>query len=48
MTLSAPVAAVVVLSIKRTMSGAFAGVRKYWTANGNSDKMIARRKGGHL
>jgi hypothetical protein len=47
MTLSAPVAAVVALSVKRTMSGHSADVRKYWIANGNSDKMFAGRKGGH-
>lgn len=41
-------AAVVALSVKRTMGDYFADVRKYWITNGNSDRMIVRRKGGHL
>jgi hypothetical protein len=41
-------AAATVLSGKRTMSGHPATVRKYWTENGNADKMIVGRKGGHL
>lgn len=48
MTPSAPVAAIVTLSVKRTMSGHSANVRKYWITNGNSDRMIVGRKGGHL
>jgi hypothetical protein len=45
---SARAAAATVLSDKRTVSGHTATVRKYWTENGNSDKMIVGRKGGHL
>jgi hypothetical protein len=45
---SARAAVVTVLSDKRTMSGHPATVRKYWTENGNSDKMIIGRQGGHL
>jgi hypothetical protein len=48
MMTSAPVAAIVVLSVKRTMNGQLPGVRKCWNTDGNSDKVIAGRKGGHL
>jgi DNA invertase Pin-like site-specific DNA recombinase len=34
------------LSVKRTMSGQLRGVRKGWTADGNSDTMFVGRKSG--
>jgi hypothetical protein len=48
MTPFAWAAAALVLSAKRTMSGHCTAVRMYWTVIGNSDKIFAGRKGGHL
>ena len=45
---SARAAAATVLSVKRTLSGHPATVRKRWTADGNSDNMIIGRKGGQI